>query len=89
MRDVTMAASTIKKYLDAIHRARIFESKLQWEQVSTTSSSNSGFHVFKEFLYHAQVIQKTEKGKEDEEDYLSLICSAAPGEKIVRSFHGF
>ena len=86
-RDVMMAASVIKKYLDAYHDAKIFEWKLQWKQVSTFSSK-SGFHVFKEFLYHAQVMQKTEKGKEDEEDCLSLICSAAPGEKIVRSFHG-
>jgi hypothetical protein len=49
--------------------------KLQWKQVST-SSSNIGFHVFKEFLYHAQVMQKTGPGNEREEDSLSMFRKA-------------
>ena len=61
--------------LEAIYNGKIFLWKLQWKQVST-SSSNSGFHVFKEILYHAQVMQKTGQGKEDEEDYLSMLRSA-------------
>jgi hypothetical protein len=44
---------------------------MQWKQVST-SSSNSGFHVFKEFLIHAFTIMKGKKDKEDENDYLSM-----------------
>ena len=67
-----IAASVIKKYLEATHNAKIFVWKLQWKQVST-SRSNNGFHVvFKEFLYHAQVMQETGQGKEDEEDYLII-----------------
>jgi len=74
-RDVMMAASTIKKYLEVIQESKIQEVwKLQWNQVST-SSSNIDFHVFKEFLLYAQVMQKTKKGKEDEEDNLTLFNS--------------
>ena len=75
-RDVMIAASVINK-------SKIGVWKLQWKQVST-SSSNSGFHVFKEFLYHAQVMNETGQGKEDEKD-----CSKEPRKKIVRTFHGF
>jgi hypothetical protein len=66
-----MAASVIKKYLEAINKSKICVWKLQWKQVST-SSSNSGFLVFKEFLYHAQVMQKKGPGNEGDEDYLSM-----------------
>jgi hypothetical protein len=44
---------------------------MQWKQVST-SSSNSGFHVFKEFLIHAFTIMKGKKDKEEENDYFSM-----------------
>jgi hypothetical protein len=70
-----MAASVIKKYLEAINKSKIGVWKLQWKQVST-SSSNSGFHVFKEFLYHAQVMQKKGPGNERDEDYLSMFRRA-------------
>ena len=44
-----MAASTIKKYLEVIQESKIQEAwKLQWDQVST-SSSNIDFHVSKSF----------------------------------------
>jgi hypothetical protein len=49
--------------------------KLEWKQVST-SSSNSGFLVFKEFLHHAQVMQKKGPGNEGDEDYLSMFRRA-------------
>ena len=74
-RDVMMAASVIKKYLEAINKSKICVWKLQWKQVST-SSSNSGFLVFKEFLYHAQVMQKKGPGNEGDEDYLSMFRRA-------------
>jgi len=74
-RDVMMAASVIKKYLEAINKSKICVWKLQWKQVST-SSSNSGFLVFKEFLYHAQVMQKKGPGNERDEDYLSMFRAA-------------
>jgi hypothetical protein len=74
-RDVMMAASVIKKYLEVINKSKIFVWKLQWKQVST-SNSNSGFHVFKEFLYHAQVMHQKGPGNEREEDYLSMFRSA-------------
>ena len=74
-RDVMMAASVIKKYLEAINKSKIVVWKLQWKQVST-SNSNSGFHVFKEFLYHAQVMHKKGPGNEREEDYLSMFRRA-------------
>ena len=74
-RDVMMAASVIKKYLEAINKSKIGVWKLQWKQVSTFSS-NSGFLVFKEFLYHAQVMQKKGPGKERDEDYLSMFRRA-------------
>ncbi len=48
-RDVMVAASVIKKYLEAVNKSKIGVWKLDWKQVST-SSSNSGFLVFKEFL---------------------------------------
>ena len=74
-RDVLMAASTIKNYLQSIlssvPRDGIPVFQMQWKQVST-SSSNSGFHVFKEFLIHAFPIMKGKKDKEDENDYLSM-----------------
>jgi hypothetical protein len=74
-RDVLMAASTIKNYLQSIlssiPRDGIPVIQMQWKQVST-SSSNSGFHVFKEFLIHAFTIMKGKKDKEDENDYLSM-----------------
>jgi hypothetical protein len=70
-----MAASVIKKCLQAIHNSKIFVWHLQWKQVSISSSS-SGFHVFKEFLYHAQVMQKTGPGNEREEDYISMFRRA-------------
>jgi hypothetical protein len=41
------------------------------KQVST-SSSNSGFHVFKEFLIHAFTIMKGKNDKEDKNDNLSM-----------------
>ncbi len=46
---------------------------MQWKQVST-SSSNSGFHVFKEFLIHASEIMKMEDKNQEHayDDYLSL-----------------
>ena len=81
-----MAASTIKNNLEAIQESKIQVWKLQWNQVST-NSSNSDFHVFKEFLLHAQVMQKTKKGKEDEEENLSLFNSVTVvGNEIP---HGF
>ena len=70
-----MAASVIKKYLEAINKSKIDVRKLQWKQVST-SNSNSGFHVFKEFLYHAQVMHKKGPGNEREENYLSMFRRA-------------
>jgi hypothetical protein len=48
--------------------------KIQWKQVST-SSRNSGSHVFKEFLYHARVMHKKGPGNE-REDYLSMFRRA-------------
>jgi hypothetical protein len=70
-----MAASTIKNYLQSIlssvPRDGIPVIQMQWKEVST-SSSNSGFHVFKEFLIHAFTIMKGKKDKEDENDYLSM-----------------
>jgi hypothetical protein len=74
-RDVMMAASVIKKYLEAINKSKINVWKLDWKQVST-SSSNSGFLVFKEFLYHAQVMNKKGPGNEGDEDYLSMFRKA-------------
>jgi hypothetical protein len=74
-RDVMMAASVIKKYLEAINKSKIAVWKVEWKHVST-SSSNSGFLVFKEFLYHAQVMQKKGPGNEGDEDYLSMFRSA-------------
>ncbi len=74
-REVMMAASVIKEYLEVKKKSKIGVWKLQWKQVST-SSSNSGFLVFKAFLYHAQVMQKTGPGNEREEDYLSLFRRA-------------
>ena len=76
MRDVLMAASTIKKYLESILRGipqdGIPVTMMQWKQVST-SSSNSGFHVFKEYLIHASEIMKMEdKNREHAYDYISL-----------------
>jgi hypothetical protein len=74
-RDVMMAASTIKNYLQSIlssvPRDGIPVIQMQWKQV-LTSSSNSGFHVFKEYLIHAFAIMKGKKDKEDENDYLSM-----------------
>ena len=75
-RDVLMAASTIKNYLQSILQSSIPRDgipviQMQWKQVST-SSSNSGFLVFKEFLIHASAIMKGKKDKEDENDYLSM-----------------
>jgi hypothetical protein len=70
-----MAASVIKKYLEAINKSKIGVWKLDWKQVST-SSSNSGFLVFKEFLYHAQVMQKKGPMHEGDEDYLSMFRRA-------------
>ena len=61
--------------MEAINNSKIFVWKLQWKQVST-SSSNSGFHVFKEFLYHAQVMHKKRPGNEGEEHYLSMFKRA-------------
>ena len=71
-----MAASTIKNYLQSILQSSIPRDgipviQMQWKQVST-SSSNSGFLVFKEFLIHASAIMKGKKDKEDENDYLSM-----------------
>ena len=69
MRDVLMAASTIKNYLQSILQSSIpcdgipvFQ--MQWKQVST-SSSNSGFHVLKEFLINASAIMKMKNEKEE------------------------
>jgi hypothetical protein len=74
-RDVMIAASVIKKYLEAINNSKIGVWKLDWKQVST-SSSNSGFLVFKEFLYHAQVMQKKGPGNERTDDYLLMFRRA-------------
>ena len=76
MRDVLMAASTIKNYLQSIlpgiSQDGIPVIMMQWKQVST-SSRNSGFHVFKEYLIHASEIQKMDyKDREHDYDYLSL-----------------
>ena len=76
MRDVLMAASTIKKYLESILRGipqdGIPVTMMQWKQV-LTSSSNSGFHVFKEYLIHASAIMEMEdKNREHTCDYISL-----------------
>ena len=76
VRDILMAASTIKNYLQSIlngiDQDGISVTMMQWKQVST-SSSNSGFHVFKEFLIHASEIMKMEdKNQEHAYDYLSL-----------------
>ena len=76
MRDVLMAASTIKNYLQsilpAISQDGIPVIMMQWKQVST-SSRNSGFHVFKEYLIHASEIQKMkDQDREHDYDYLSL-----------------
>ena len=75
-RDVLMAASTIKNYLQSILSSIPCDGipviQMQWKQVSTFSS-NSGFHVFKEFLIHASEIMKMEyKNQEHAYDYLSL-----------------
>ena len=63
MRDVLMAASNIKNYLQSILRGISQDGipviMMQWKKVST-SSSNSGFHVFKEYLIHASEIMKME-----------------------------
>jgi hypothetical protein len=40
------------------------------------ASFNSGFLVFKEFLYHAQVMEKKGPGNEGDEDYLSMFRKA-------------
>jgi hypothetical protein len=70
-----MAASTIKNYLQSIlssvPRDGIPVIQMQWKQVST-SSSNSGIHVFKEFSIHAFTIMKGKIDKEDKNDYLSM-----------------
>jgi hypothetical protein len=76
MRDVLMAASTIKNYLQSIlhgiSQDGIPVIMMQWKQVST-SSSNSGFHVFKEYLIHASEIMRMEdKNREHAYDYISL-----------------
>jgi hypothetical protein len=77
MRDVLLAASTIKNYLQSILRCISQDGNpvimMQWKQVST-SSSNSGFHVFKEFLIHASEIMKMEDKNQEHayDDYLSL-----------------
>ena len=81
-RDVMMAASLIKKYLEAINKSKIGVWKLDWKQVST-SSSNSGFLVFKEFLYHAQVMQNFGPGNEGTEDYLSMFRRAQENDSEI------
>jgi hypothetical protein len=53
----------------------VYGNSTNWKQVST-SSSNSGFLVFKEFLYHAKVMQKKGPGNEGTEDYLSMFRRA-------------
>ena len=47
---------------------------MQLKQVSSTSSSTSGFHVVKEFLHHAFTIMKGKKEKEEHlyNNYLSI-----------------
>jgi hypothetical protein len=82
-----MAASVIKKYLEAtINKSKIGVWKLRWKQVSTSSSNNSGFHVFKEFLYHAQV----DRAGERERRRLFIYVPPSPArKKIGRTFHGF
>jgi hypothetical protein len=83
-RDVLMAASTINNYLQSIilrssiPRDGIPVIQMQWKQVSTTSS-NSGFHVFKEFLIHASAIMKGKKNKEDEN-----LCTQKMKKKIPK-----
>ena len=79
------AASVIKKYLEAINKSKIGVWKLRWKQVST-SSSNCGFHVFKECLYHAQV----DGAGERERRRLFIYVPPSPDrKKIGRTFHGF
>ena len=73
MRDVLMAASTIKNHLHSILRGISQDGipviMMQWKQVST-SSSNSGFQ---EYLIHASEIMKMEdKNREHAYDYISL-----------------
>jgi hypothetical protein len=70
-----MAASTIKIYLQSILSVPcdgIPVIQMQRKQVST-SSSNSGFHVFKEFLIHASAIMTMDDEKREHVyDYLSM-----------------
>ena len=78
-RDVMMAASTIKNYLQTIlqgisNREGIPVKQIQWKVVST-SSSNSGLLVFKQFLVHAiKMIPRSKKNRNEEHlvDYLSM-----------------
>jgi hypothetical protein len=62
----------LESILNGISQDGIPVILMQWKQVST-SSSNSGFHVFKEFLIHASEIMKMEyKNQEHAYDYFSL-----------------
>jgi hypothetical protein len=61
---------------------------MQWKQVST-SSSNSGFHVFKEFLIHASAIMKGKKDEEHENDYMYTEDGDKISTTVRRSPHGY
>jgi hypothetical protein len=52
----------IKSFLDIVLKTMIQIKQLQWNQV-LTSSSNSGFYVFKQFLINAQNLSNFD-GKE-------------------------
>jgi hypothetical protein len=53
VRDVMKMVTAIKSFLDIVLKTMIQIKQLQWNQAST-SSSNSGFYVFKQFLINAQ-----------------------------------
>jgi hypothetical protein len=53
VRDVMKMVTAIKSFLDIVLNTMIQIKKLLWNQVST-SSINSGFYVFKQFLINAQ-----------------------------------
>ena len=59
VRNVMKMVTAIKSFLDIVLRTNINIKQLKWSQVST-SNSNSGYYVFKQFLINAQDLSRQE-----------------------------